>query len=244
MYHKVGQPVTCKADRFLNIAATDFERQMRLLTSLGYRGRPFFEIADAVRCRKSLPRRTFAVTFDDGYCNVGEFAAPILKDLQIPATVFVVSQGAGKTNIWDRCEGHIELGLMRWEELCELSSDGWEIGGHTRTHPHLDVMDDEDALLEIVRGKVETETMLGIELKTFCYPFGHYKHCTAHLVEQAGFIGACTTKSGIADTTSPSPFLIPRVKVAYRDGAFGLLYRLLVRPHLPDFRKKRRDLRH
>ncbi len=243
MYHKVGQPVFSKKDRFLNVSARDFERQMNLLSQLGYQGRPFFEIVEAVSQNRTLPPKTFAVTFDDGYSNVGELAAPVLNRLRIPGTVFVISQGAGKTNRWDRQEGHSELDLMGWEQLKRLQRSGWEVGGHTRTHPHLDVLKDEDALDEIQQGKEEVEAHLGGSLQTFCYPFGHYRQCTPLLVKRAGFSGACTTKSGLVETSLASAYLLPRVKVAYGDGAFGLLYRLLVRPHLPDFRKHRRDHR-
>ena len=37
------------------------------------------------------------------------------------------------------------------------------------------------------------------------------------LVQAAGFTGACTTRSGLAKRDA-DPFLLPRVKIAYRDG--------------------------
>ena len=244
MYHKVGEPVHIKADRFLNVSTPSFERQMTLLASMKFRVRPFAEIVEAATTGKTLLPRTLAITFDDGYANVGEHAAPILQRLNFPATVFVVSGGVGKTNAWDKSEGYPELNLMGWERLRQLQSGGWEIGGHTRTHPHLDALENDLAEADILQGKEEVEAVLGVTLKTFCYPFGHYSVATPELVARAGFTGACTTKSGIYNPNSDSPYLIPRVKIAYRDGTFGLLYRLLVRPHLPDLRKNRRDNQH
>jgi len=123
-------------------------------------------------------------------------------------------------------------------ELCELQAAGWEIAGHTRTHPHLNAVADAVAAEEIRRGKEEAEARLQRTLETFCYPFGHYNARTPALVKAAGYTGACTTQSGWARSDA-DPFLLPRVKVAYRDGVAGLLYRLLLRPYLPDLRRHR-----
>jgi peptidoglycan/xylan/chitin deacetylase (PgdA/CDA1 family) len=242
MYHKVGQPVLSREDRFLNVPGESFRRQMRALSMLGYRARPFAEVVDALSRNASLPAYTVAITFDDGYRCIGEVAAPILHTFGFPATVFIVSQGAGRSNVWDRENGRPELPLLGWEALQELMGQGWEMGGHTRSHPHLDALPDAEALVDIRMGKEESEDRLGASLRTFCYPYGHFNAQTPTLVRAAGFLGACTTRSGLARSGS-DPFLIPRVKVAYRDGVFGLLYRLLVRPHLPTLRRHRRSER-
>lgn len=231
MYHKVGSPVASKADTFLNVSARDFQRQMRLLASLGYSARTFAEVVDALSLGKSLPRRTFAITFDDGYTCVGDSAGPILQAFGFPATVFVVPSAAGKTNAWDRVTGRPELPLMDWDRLKALQAEGWEMAGHTQSHPHLNQLEDEEAQREIAWGKEEAEALLGTSLTTFCYPFGDFNERTPGLVRSAGFAGACTTRSGLAKT-GDDPFLLSRVKVAYRDGVMGLLYRMLIRPRL------------
>ncbi len=155
MYHKVGAPVSGHSDTFLNVSAHDFRRQMRILAKLGYTVRPFAEVAEAIQQNLSLPKGTCAVTFDDGYTCVGQHAAPILAEFGFPGTVFVVSQAIGQTNAWDGVTGRPVLPLMREDELRKLHTDGWEIAGHTRTHPHLDTLSDADALEEIRGGREE-----------------------------------------------------------------------------------------
>lgn len=231
MYHKVGHPVSRPEDAFLNISGEAFRRQVRTLVALGYEARTFAEVIEAMTQGQTLPRRTCAITFDDGYRCIGTVAAPILAEFGFPATVFIASSCVGATNIWDRKLGKPELPLLNWEELHRLVERGWEVGGHTRSHRHLGALDDAEAYREISEGKNEIETHLGQTLRTFCYPFGDLNERTPAFVRAAGFRGACTTRSGLARSTD-DPFLQPRVKV-HGEGIAGLLFRLLIRPHLP-----------
>ena len=240
MYHAIGQSVTCRSDTFLNVAADTFQRQMRALAALGYRARTFAEIVEARRSNLVLPRRTFAATFDDAYRSVGEIAAPIMQQYGFPGTLFVVSAWASSPETATLATGRINAPLLKWEALKDLISAGWEVGGHTVTHPHLDALDDASAYEEIECCREDTERHLAVVLRTFCYPFGHMNQRTPDLVRKAGFLGACTVRSGLV-TRNTDIYRLPRVKVSYRDGVTGLLYRLLVRPSLPTFRRYRRS---
>lgn len=242
MYHKVGAPTACRQDRFLNVTAEGFHRQIRALARLGYTARPLSEVVESLFCGRVLPPRTFAVTFDDGFTSVGEVAAPILAEFGFPATVFAVSTGIGASSYWETAPGMACLPLLGREALGGLIAAGWEVGGHTRTHPQLDMLEEGAALAEIRLGKEEVEAILGVALRTFCYPFGYFNARTPELVRRAGFLGACTARSGLANRAH-HPFLLPRVKIAYRDGLLGLLFRLLVRPNLPNTRPFRRSYR-
>jgi peptidoglycan/xylan/chitin deacetylase (PgdA/CDA1 family) len=52
----------------------------------------------------SLPPKSIAITFDDGYADNLYQASPILEKYQIPATIFVCTGYAGKEFWWDELE--------------------------------------------------------------------------------------------------------------------------------------------
>jgi len=56
-----------------------------------YRVVPLDDIVDAVRGHAALPPGGLAITFDDGYADNHELAAPILRMLGLPATVYVAT---------------------------------------------------------------------------------------------------------------------------------------------------------
>jgi peptidoglycan/xylan/chitin deacetylase (PgdA/CDA1 family) len=232
MYHKVGAPVQVKADRFLNVAANDFRRQMRALARLGYEGITFTAAMNGMLGTCALPWKPVCVTFDDGYECVADCAGPILAEQSWPATVFVPTAYVGEANTWEEGTAHPIIPIMDWSQLKSLAASGWEMAGHTRTHPRLEHLTDPEAVSEILTGKEEIEKRTGQEVKTFCYPFGSVGKRTPEMVKAAGFIGACTTRSGLA-RPEMDPFLLPRVKIAYSDRTAGFLYRLLLRPLLP-----------
>ena len=232
MYHKVGAPVRSKADTFLNVSAEGFERQIRILRRIGFRAVTFEQAARGLTNGTALPQRPICLTFDDGYAHTAESALPALREAGWPATVFVPTGHVGDFNRWDEPLGHPVLPLLNWVDLAALTREGWEVGGHTVTHSRLADLTDCEAVREMRQGKEELESRLAVNVTSFCYPFGSIGAQTPLLCRRAGFRAACTTQSGLA-TPGTDPFLLPRVKVAYRDSVGGLLYRLLVRPRLP-----------
>ena len=77
----------------LHIPFATFERQVRWLAK-HYTIVPLAEFVDRLLHGTSL-RGVAAITFDDGYTGVFKWAWPLLRHLQIPATVFLVADAHG-----------------------------------------------------------------------------------------------------------------------------------------------------
>lgn len=77
----------------------DFERQMRWAASM-FNVLPLSAAIDRLYAG-TLPSRALAVTFDDGYADNEELAAPILKRLGMSATFFVATGFLGGGCMWN-----------------------------------------------------------------------------------------------------------------------------------------------
>ena len=121
----------------LHMQVNMFEAQMRWLAS-EYEVIPLRELARRVRQGRDL-RRLAALTFDDGYAGVFEFALPVLRTLGLPATVFVIAAGPGRSSPfwWDRLIAP-PTGTLRKHLLSDLRGDERAIAeaGYLRPRNH------------------------------------------------------------------------------------------------------------
>lgn len=116
---------------------------------------------------KSLPPRSFAITFDDGFENNYSVAAPILNELQVPAT-FYITTGFVQDNLmsWidriERCFEIVEYGMLAlpWDsEPVRLNSVHEKITllNEIRDHAKYDPDIDLDLLASSIAKQLEIE---------------------------------------------------------------------------------------
>src|SRR5262249_13895447 len=114
--------------------------------------------------------------------------------------------------------------VMSVEQLRTWQAEGFELGSHTRSHPHLHQLDAATAEAEIAGSRADLERMVGARIEHFCYPYGSVNARIACQVEAAGYRSAVTTRSGPA-RASDERFLLPRVAVSGRRGLFKFALR-------------------
>lgn len=175
-YHSIdasGSPVSIDAEAF--------RRQMEWLARRGPRVLPLGELARAPAADDAV-----ALTFDDGLESVRDMAAPLLEDLGLPATVFVVTQRTGTSNRWDGRDepGIPELPVLGWRDLEDLARAGLELGSHTRTHPRLTSLSTEQIRDEVGGAAADLERELGMRPESFCYPYGAVDERVVRVVEE------------------------------------------------------------
>jgi peptidoglycan/xylan/chitin deacetylase (PgdA/CDA1 family) len=163
------------------------------------------------------PNRVLAITFDDGYRDNYVNAAPILEQLSLPATFFVVSQWIGTATVpfWDRERG-VRYPLMTWGDVRSLRRRGFDIGAHTRTHVDLGTIAGQPARLEIEGARQDLQNALEAPIESFAYPFGGREHLTEanrQRIRAAGFRCCCSGFGGTV-TRKTDPFALPRVPIS------------------------------
>jgi peptidoglycan/xylan/chitin deacetylase (PgdA/CDA1 family) len=199
----------------LSIAVAMFERYCRFF-------RQHFRVISLPELVSKLERgerlhRELAITFDDGYLDNFENAAPILERYSLPATFFVVSDWMGSSVVpwWDRESGEAPR-WMSWDQVRSLHRRGFDIGGHTQTHADLGLITGEAALREIVGAHKALSDHLGAPAVTFAYPYGGRHNVTEanrKLVRDAGFRCCCAGFGG-HNVSGSNPFHINRVAVS------------------------------
>jgi peptidoglycan/xylan/chitin deacetylase (PgdA/CDA1 family) len=213
-YHAVSE--RWPAD--LSVTPDALDAQLGFLARRGYRGVPFSELA-----LSHARERVVAITFDDSYLSVLERAAPILARHGFPGTVFVPTAFVGSTEPmswpgienWLGTEHEEELIPLDWEQLRTLKSRGWEIGSHTRTHPHLTRLDDRELARELSESKRECEAGVGGVCQSLAYPYGDHDQRVVGAAADAGYETAGTLPT---DLHAPSTLRWPRIGVYHRDG--------------------------
>ena len=187
-YHAIGESWQAA------VSADRLRQHVRNLLGRGYEPKTFVDAVSAAPGAK-----TFSVTFDDAYASVLDRALPVLADLGVPGTVFVVTGFAdgGAALEWD---GLLESGVgdpearrsLTWAQMGHLAAEGWEVGSHTCTHPHLTRLDDE-ALARELRGSKETcERALNRECRSIAYPYGDLDERVVAAAVTAGYEAACS----------------------------------------------------
>jgi peptidoglycan/xylan/chitin deacetylase (PgdA/CDA1 family) len=223
-YHAVSPDWTAA----LSVTPERFAEQLRYLSGKGYRGVTF---RDAVL--GGVEGKAVAVTFDDGYRSVYELARPLLESVGMPATVFVATgfMDKGEPMAWDGIDHWLgteherELLPMSWQQARSLAEAGWEIGSHTRSHPHLPELSGPMLDEELAGSRRDCEQAMQRGCETLAFPYGEYSADVVAATATAGYSAAATLP---ADSPKPSALQWPRVGIYHNDG--GLSFRLKVSP--------------
>ena len=212
MYHQVDMPPPSGTPmRGMVVAPRSFARQMAMLKMLGFKGVSMRDLEPWLKGERDDP--VVAITFDDGYLNNLQHALPILKRNGFTATCYAVSNALGGWNQWDAEKGIPRKALMDRAQLREWLAAGMDVGAHSRNHLDLLLQDDKTALDEIAGCKSELESALNVEVRHFCYPYGHFNEPHRKMVEQAGYASATTVQRARV-LASDNVYALPRVLVA------------------------------
>lgn len=220
VYHKIDPKpelgLTC-------IHPGQFRKQIEFLIKNGFRFVTLSELAKL----KNPDNKTIAITFDDGYKDVYEFAFPVLSQYSIPATVFIITDYIGKRNDWDANLGWIHYEHLNEDEIRFLQKAGWEIGSHSVSHKSIHGMTENEIIYQLTCSKEILEDKFAQRIDFYSPPFGSISNRIRTLALRSGYKGICGFYSFKYYKNQLLPGIVPRLAV-YRTDTIGSVRRKLL----------------
>jgi peptidoglycan/xylan/chitin deacetylase (PgdA/CDA1 family) len=183
-YHKVERRRELGVTR---ISPRRFARQIERLARDGWRALSLDELIACARGERCGGEREVAITFDDAYRGLREYAFPVLAAHGYPAACFVITDYAGAMNRWDVAYGGRRFAHLAWRDMRQWQAHGITFASHTATHPRLTWLDDGAAMRELVRSRAALAAALGAEPSAVSYPFGASGERERRLAAAAGY---------------------------------------------------------
>lgn len=191
MYHRVADRHPGLTEPTFNVTPQRLREQLAGLLARGFEPWSLKRLVAAHEIGEAIPRKAFAVTFDDGYENNLTAALPILESLGVPATIFLAtgflgSQQAFPSDIWSLA-GSSQVPAASWRlltiEQCHTLQDRGLVDLGAHTHTHRVFTNNAELFREDLARSVEIlNDEFGVRKPTFAFPFGI---ATPELIEVA-----------------------------------------------------------
>ena len=213
MYHSISNSSNPKFKQFA-VSPAAFAEQMAYLYTRRYTPITVTQLVHA-RSQKeiALPERPVVLTFDDGFADFYTDALPVLKRYNFVATLYITTAFVGSTSSWLWREKETTRPMLTWDQIAEINAQGIECGGHSHTHPQLDLLPLSAARDEIVQSKEVLTHHLGQAVSSFAYPYGYHSVALQRIVKEAGYTSACGVKYEMSVETT-NPFSLARLLVS------------------------------
>jgi len=115
---------------------------------------------------QSLPHKSVALTFDDGYADFFTTVLPILERYQVPATLFLTTDLSASTSSY-------ATPRITEQQIRELLRHPLiSIESHARTHRSLPSLTESEVAEELVHSKQDIQRITGREPQFFAYAYG------------------------------------------------------------------------
>jgi peptidoglycan/xylan/chitin deacetylase (PgdA/CDA1 family) len=180
-----------------------FERQLRFLAR-ELRPVSLSQAVDRLRLGK-VEGDEVVVTFDDGFRNGLDNAAPLLAEHGFSACFYLVSDllDASPDEARAFCRERLHLPLpvepLDWEGAARLLELGHEVGSHTRSHPDLTTLPRPALLEELTSSRERLSQRLGA-VRHVSAPYGErarFSEAVADAAREAGYESCATAIRGV-----------------------------------------------
>jgi peptidoglycan/xylan/chitin deacetylase (PgdA/CDA1 family) len=160
-----------------------------------------------------LPRGMAALTFDDGFADFFEHAAPTLARFGLPATMFLVAatlEPGGQAVDWVRPAPSLPLSTLTLDQVRALQDRGVQFQSHSRRHFDLDTLTEDECYQDLLASREHLEDVLGRPVPFLAYPRGRHDAAVRRAAERAGYTHAFSLPES---RETAGPYAVPRVGI-------------------------------
>lgn len=178
MYHSISD-----AGGPTSIEPEIFRDQMQAIADEGIPVISLDDLIEARSGRKPIADYSIIITFDDGFRDFLDAAAPVFDRLKFPVISYLPTGCMGGFENWWGANDPARP-LMSWDEIQDLQARGFQFGSHTISHPDLNALNSIDLFDEVSQSKKELESRLGAPVHHFAPPYGVADHLARTTVER------------------------------------------------------------
>lgn len=191
---------------------------------------PLAFLVESLAENRPLPPRTVVLTFDDGWKDNFDYAFPILRAHNLPATIFLPTafvglQGAIEARTIGVREdnefiayvkslpgaGANERLFVNWDEVKTMAGEHISFGSHSHRHEKATILAAPQLKDDITTSYRSLSANGVTPLPVFCYPGGYYNETTQAVLREIGIQFALSTES--YSQRSLTPQLLGRVSI-------------------------------
>ncbi|MGF1606817.1 MAG: polysaccharide deacetylase family protein [Rhodothalassiaceae bacterium] len=219
-YHRFTDAAT--SDNRMIVTAAAFRRQLRYLRDHGYKVVPLSQVVDFLDRKADLPDKAVVLTIDDGFRSVYSVAYPILRDFNMPATLFVYHDFMG---------GDLALTRSQLQDLA--ASPLFDLQSHSKTHDNLALQRQGESVQAYRRRLIAEVEVPEAALKrlnagpqyAFSYPYGNGSLDLIDILQERGYRIATTVQRG-GNASFSHPYMLRRTMIFGDDDLDTFIRRL------------------
>lgn len=189
MYHNINDNYR-EENSNIEISNGAFAEHLEYIKKEGYTTITVDEYVKYLNGEGKLPSKPIIITFDDGYLNNYTNAYPLLKKMDMKATIFIVTGRMGM-------QGGVVYPHFTWDQAKEMEDSGIiDIQSHTYFHNDLTAISSENLTYELRKSRFLIYKYLGKKADYLAYPYGNFNEIVKQASKDAGYKACVEIKLG------------------------------------------------
>jgi peptidoglycan/xylan/chitin deacetylase (PgdA/CDA1 family) len=140
--------------------------------------------------RGRLPRKTVALTFDDGFAQLHDYVFPLLEKHSLPATVFLVVKTLtpeGHPVDWVDTTPPWPLETLTRSQVESARAAGVTFASHSWTHRTLTQLDEDECRHDLLMSREYLSDLVHAPVSHLAYPRGKHDAGVRRAAADAGY---------------------------------------------------------